>query len=566
MKKAFLVIGLVATLLTGSVVGPLSASAQSTGGGGTDLICGLIGALNAPPFSVPPISLGPIGVIRNMVGTNRVWYNQTLCQFAQRVYDRTNPGEIFGERYTHAQVTWIFHSVVSFVMNSVYNFVMGFFGQITQGPSSQSIADLNAGSLTRNTISFMFTNHPASFIGSVQEFLGKFSLAAPAHAQGYGYNSLQGVRPLWAASRNMAYLLMVVMLIVVGFMIMFRIKINAQAAVTLQLMIPKIAFTLLAITFSYAIAGFMIDLVYVALGFIIFILGTQGVYRVTPAAVLAYFSAPDILPVIGYFFQLTTLLNLILTVIVPVIGGFIMPIIFIVLFSRIIWMMVKSYIYLLIQVIIGPWIILLGLIPVGSFRGGMGKWLTDLLSNALVFLVVPLMIILSLLILAPTQGEWFAQVLQWIQDRMTGGIFTNGVDPGINGIDISNLPALPLFGASGAIGATVFRFILGFGVLAVIPSVAKTLQEALKASKMGYESAIGEALGAPMAAWGMYNAARTGVGLGAQTPLDLGRGAWGLANRIVRGRGGGGTGTAAGSTPTISKTAKDVGRGETSGA
>ena len=56
---------------------------------------------------------------------------------------------------------------------------------------------------------------------------------------------------------------MVIILIAAGFMIMFRVKINPQTVVSLQTMIPKLVITLLLVTFSYAIAGLVIDMIYV---------------------------------------------------------------------------------------------------------------------------------------------------------------------------------------------------------------------------------------------------------------------------------------------------------------
>jgi len=59
-------------------------------------------------------------------------------------------------------------------------------------------------------------------------------------------------------------------------MIMFRIKINPQTAITIQLALPKLIITLLLITFSYAIAGFMIDIFYLIWGIITNLLISQG--------------------------------------------------------------------------------------------------------------------------------------------------------------------------------------------------------------------------------------------------------------------------------------------------
>ena len=58
-------------------------------------------------------------------------------------------------------------------------------------------------------------------------------------------------------------------------MIMFRVKINPQTVVSLQTMIPKLVTTLILITFSFAIAGLVIDMIYVFLLAIIGLLSTS---------------------------------------------------------------------------------------------------------------------------------------------------------------------------------------------------------------------------------------------------------------------------------------------------
>ena len=49
---------------------------------------------------------------------------------------------------------------------------------------------------------------------------------------------------------------------------MFRAKINPQTVVTIQSAIPKAVVALILVTFSYAIAGLMIDLMYLLIGLI----------------------------------------------------------------------------------------------------------------------------------------------------------------------------------------------------------------------------------------------------------------------------------------------------------
>lgn len=77
-----------------------------------------------------------------------------------------------------------------------------------------------------------------------------------------GYDTLMdsGIAPLWDQFRNIAYLFFVVIMIAIGFMIMFRSKIGGQTMVTLGSTIPSIIISLIMITFSFAIAGVIIDL------------------------------------------------------------------------------------------------------------------------------------------------------------------------------------------------------------------------------------------------------------------------------------------------------------------
>jgi len=64
---------------------------------------------------------------------------------------------------------------------------------------------------------------------------------------------------LWSFTRNLAYTFYVVIMIVIGFMIMFRNKIGGQVMVTLGNSIPNIVISLILVTFSFAIIGIIID-------------------------------------------------------------------------------------------------------------------------------------------------------------------------------------------------------------------------------------------------------------------------------------------------------------------
>ena len=85
---------------------------------------------------------------------------------------------------------------------------------------------------------------------------------APAlDSAGYKYlkDSLK-LDKLWGQSRNIAYMFFVVAMIVIGFMIMFRNKIGGQVLVSISNSIPQLIICLVLVTFSFAIAGIMLDI------------------------------------------------------------------------------------------------------------------------------------------------------------------------------------------------------------------------------------------------------------------------------------------------------------------
>lgn len=128
-----------------------------------------------------------------------------------------------------------------------------------------TIAGLN------NTVFALYNNPPAStqaFVMDLGQTLG--FIPRHAYAQGIGFSGLSPLLPIWKAFRNIAYALLAVILIVVGFMVMLRKKIDPKTVVTVQNAIPRIVVALLLVTFSYAIVGLMIDLMY-----FVIVLGTS---------------------------------------------------------------------------------------------------------------------------------------------------------------------------------------------------------------------------------------------------------------------------------------------------
>lgn len=100
---------------------------------------------------------------------------------------------------------------------------------------------------------------------------GSFGITKTAYAQqnGIGYNQLSPLLGIWTRFRDIAYLAFVLAFTLIGLAIMFRVKIDARTVMTIQNQIPKIVIALILVTFSYAIAGFLIDIMYVIMYLVI---------------------------------------------------------------------------------------------------------------------------------------------------------------------------------------------------------------------------------------------------------------------------------------------------------
>jgi len=137
------------------------------------------------------------------------------------------------------------------------NFSRSFFGLIASG------------------LTFPYANPPASGIEWVRSGLQNAGFVPNSYAtDGIGFSAIRPLSSIWVMFRNISFTLIVLFIVVVGFMIMFRFKINPQTVVTLSNALPRLVITLILISFSFAIAGFLIDLMYVVTIFGVKIVGT----------------------------------------------------------------------------------------------------------------------------------------------------------------------------------------------------------------------------------------------------------------------------------------------------
>lgn len=125
-------------------------------------------------------------------------------------------------------------------------------------------------------IAYPYANPPASGIYWAYSSLTQAGFLPKTYAaEGIGFAAISPYANLWKIFRDISYMLIVVVLIAIGFMIMFRMKMNAQTVISVENSLPKIVISLILITFSFAIAGFMIDMMYIAIGLIISVLSNN---------------------------------------------------------------------------------------------------------------------------------------------------------------------------------------------------------------------------------------------------------------------------------------------------
>lgn len=128
-----------------------------------------------------------------------------------------------------------------------------------------------------------YANPPASGVWWAYNGLQNAGFVSKTYAaQGIGAASLVTVAPLWDAFRKIAYLVLVLIMVAIGFMIMFRMKLNPQTVIGVENALPRIVIALLLITFSFAIVGFAVDIMYLATIVVVdFIGGAAGITNIS---------------------------------------------------------------------------------------------------------------------------------------------------------------------------------------------------------------------------------------------------------------------------------------------
>jgi hypothetical protein len=459
------------------------------------------------------------------------WYDQSYDEWYTKVYDEETspPSEIFGERYTAAQVQWVVYALRAqldrFVFidlrkcllspdkSSCVSAVENLIEAISSNPPETSAVN--------NSVLSFVTNPPeVSGVGYVRDTLSNFHLVPEVSAQeGFGFNNVKTVLNLWKAVRNVAYALSTIFVVVLAFMIMFRVKINPQTVITVQSAIPKVVVALILITFSYAIAGLAIDLMYVVIGvcstvFEMFFpsasfnITSGGWFNIMTSGVLG-------LGILGNYIAYAILFFVSLTVslssITPL-SGFLAPIyailsfiIMIVLILLFLWHSIKVFFLLFktlaniyISIIFAPLQIGMGII---NSNMGFGSWLKDLIANLAVFPLVSALFGMALIFAGISFISGLTHLIGSASLIAALTSFSNTPTMAIllriaantNPSDTGGTWPLLISGTNYA--QSLIYAGISFVIITMIPKAADIIQGFISGKPFAYGTAVGEALG-----------------------------------------------------------------------
>jgi len=331
-----------------------------------------------------------------------------------------------------------------------------------QLPDGGAIGGLSHG------LAMMYNTAPLSAPQYLADVGSNLGLVSPAYAespdQSAGGSVIKPVLQVWQLTRNIAYLVFIIVFVVVGFMIMLRQKINAQTVVNIQNALPGLVMGLILVTFSYFIAALIVDFAFLGTQLVALVFTQAGSNIISDPAGVAksgnmlslfkevVFNGDTlgliVTPVQQTFSQLFGTIQLggvigFLGGLLGIVALLVIVIAIAVQMFKLLWQLIQAYITILIVTVLGPFIILGASIP--GRGAALGGWWRPILANTLIFPVV------------------YAAFL-------FAGMFLKNAQP------ITTVP--PLF-AGFPLG--VVSAALGYGIILATPGIPKMVKEALKA-------------------------------------------------------------------------------------
>ncbi len=360
------------------------------------------------------------------------------------------------------------------IIQSLNNMILGCATEAcTNALASKGLPTNGAVGATSDLIASLYANPPASSAYYLADLGQRLNLTQPVYAQGIGFPGLNPLLDLWKAARNVAYTFFIFIFLIIGFAIMFRAKINPQTVVTIQSAIPKAVVALILVTFSYAIAGLMIDLMYLVIGLGGGILASSGLIEnnlLNEYVNMGFFGVMGKLLKEGWDAWWPLVFGIwegmgagevggkILGAITGAIPGLILGVVLLFLTFKIFFALLMAYIQIIISIIIAPFQLMLSAIP---GQNTLGSWLRNLTQNLLAFPAV---------ILAFALGE----ILTHLSEK--------------------NIWMPPLLGG-GTIGSDVITSVLSLGILLLTAKIPDMIKGMFEKKPFAAGAAIGEAMG-----------------------------------------------------------------------
>lgn len=335
-------------------------------------------------------------------------------------------------------------------------------------------------------LSAMYTYRP---IGGL-DYLASLNPFKSAYAA--GGDLLSPVLELWKIFRNLAYILIVLVLLGFGFLVMFRYKLDPRTVISVSDALPRVAVSLILITLSYSIVGLIIDGMKVVEGITFNTLQSMdktiegrnydpskwnSAFRrndpTRPGATIPLFPIDfDYGKVFDTFFNSTAFIiptgsfgtgN----TLVDNAGKLIFAFLVMSLAVQLIFALLKHFATFFILAIFGPLVFLWSILP--GQEETVRKWFMQLLTAALVFPAVFLFLNLAYFI-----GFW-------ISGPNAQNVLPNPPAPG--------LESVPRF-ISGASQASIGGLIK-VGILLITSKIPEVIEEALKAAPSGRVAGAG---------------------------------------------------------------------------
>ena len=244
--------------------------------------------------------------------------------------------------------------------------------------------------VTDKAVTGMFQNQPQINVVAhlAEEWIPGYEDKQSVYASGYDDLVRSNIGGLWSFTRNIAYVGFVIVIIVIGFMIMFRNKIGGQVMVTVGNTIPRVIVALVLVTFSFAIVGLILDITGLLMRVAIGTFGgvdIHNIWSLLTGTVISTGTEFATGPFTGIVIMILaiipggllsagiwTLILTTITVILIVWGG-----------AKLWFQLVKAYLGLLVNLITAPLVIMAGSLPGNT--SATANLFKSVLRNALVF-------------------------------------------------------------------------------------------------------------------------------------------------------------------------------------